>query len=1001
MRRTTLLAASVLLGLLSVGGGTPMPTGPRTDPGTPAFLDRPTPWADSVFASLDLDQRIAQLMMVAAYSNKNEKHYVEIEGLVRKYDLGGLIFFQGGPVRQAVLTNRYQAAARTPLLIGMDLEWGLSMRLDSTIKYPYQMTLGALADDRGIEQMGLEVARQMKRLGVHVSFSPDVDVNVNAANPVINYRSFGEDPGLVARKGIAYMRGLQNGGVITTAKHFPGHGDTNQDSHTSLPLISASRERLDSVELLPFKRLIDAGVTGVMVGHLNVPALDSTKGRPSTMSEAIVTGLLQESLGFRGLVFTDALNMRGIADAAKPGEIELQALLAGNDVLLFPQDPVKAIERIRQAVDEGTVTRDRIDASCLKILRAKEWAGLDKLQPVDLANLAADLNTPAGKALRRELYRDALTVTQNSGVLPIQGLDTLRIASLVMGGEKHNAFQRALGRYAKITEFSCDKVLNEAQTKALLGQLKEFDLVITSVHNTTFRVNKEFGVPQISLHFLRQLADQQPMVFVLFANPYRLGKAFGAQRWDALVVAYEENDATQDMAAQLLFGAVPASGTLPVTASEHFKAGQGKQIEPIGRLRYGTPEEDGMRTKDFQRIDSLVGEGLREEAYPGAQVLVARNGMVVWNKAYGSPTYAGDRPVEDDDIYDLASITKVAATTLALMKLTDDGLVDVEKTLGDYLPELKGSHPFHASLKLSEVLAHQSGLRAYVPFYLRLMDKKVLKPGVMSSVPDEVHDMRVADGFHVSHTYRDSLLQWVLETPVKERGKYVYSDMGMYLLKELVERVSDVPFPDYLERNFYGPLGLSTMGFNPLDRFPVDRIMPTENDTVFRKGLVRGTVHDPGAALMGGVAGHAGLFSDANDLAIIMQMVLNGGTYGGRRYLSEKTIALFTACRFCKGDPKTDNRRGLGWDRPQGAGLPGPVSDSASSASFGHTGFTGTMAWADPANGTVYIFLSNRVYPDADNKKLQRMNIRTRIQAVVDEAATIPEQPVVPAEMRN
>lgn len=1001
MKRTTLLAFFVLVGLLSMGGGPPVPTSPQTAPGTPAFLDRPTPWADSVFTTLDLDQRIGQLMMVAAYSNKNERHYAEIEGLVRRYDLGGLIFFQGGPVRQAVLTNRYQAAARTPLLIGMDLEWGLSMRLDSTIKYPYQMTLGALASDDGIERMGAEIARQMKRLGVHVSFSPDVDVNVNAANPVINYRSFGEDPAVVARKGIAYMRGLQKGGVITTAKHFPGHGDTNVDSHLGLPVIRASQARLDSVELLPFRSLIDAGVSGVMVGHLNVPVLDSAKGLPSTMSRPIVTDLLQDRLGFKGLVFTDALNMRGIADAARPGEIELKALLAGNDVLLFPQDPVKAIERIRRAVDEGTVTRERIDASCLKILRAKEWAGLDKPRHVDPEGLIAALNTPAAKTLRRELYGAALTLTQNNGVLPIQGLDTLRIASLVIGGETHNTFQRALGRYAKITELRCDKVLNETQSRVLLDSLSQFDLVIASVHNTTNRVNKEFGVPQISLHFLRQLADRQPMVFVLFANPYRLGQAFGAQRWDALVVAYEENDDTQDLAAQLLFGAVPATATLPVSASPFFPAGMGVAIGAIDRLRYGTPEDEAMHTSDFGRVDSIVVEGLRAEAYPGAQVLVARNGMVVWNKTYGSPTYTGDRPVEADDLYDLASITKVAGTTLALMKLVDEGRVDVEKTLGDYLPELVGEHPYHASLKLTELLAHQSGLRAWVPFYLKLMDKRSLKPGVMSTMADEAHDMRVADGLYTSSAYRDSSMKWILEAPVKERGKYVYSDMGMYLLMAVVERVSGMTIDVFLERNFYAPLGLSTMGFNPLDRFPMSRIMPTENDTVFRKALVRGTVHDPGAALMGGVAGHAGLFSDANDLAIIMQMLLNGGTYGGRRYLTAKTIDLFTACRFCHGDPRKDNRRGLGWDRPQGGGLPGPASDSASSSSYGHTGFTGTMVWADPANGTVYVFLSNRVYPDANNKKLQRMDIRTNIQGVVNHAARPHEEPVVPGPIRN
>lgn len=998
MQKTILFSTTLLLGLISLGGGRPAETPSGT---VPQFLEGPSPWADSVLASLDLDQRIAQLMMVAAYSNKDERHVAGIEALVRTYNLGGLIFMQGGPVRQAVLTNRYQAAARTPMLLGMDLEWGLPMRLDSTLKFPRQMALGAIDDDESLERMGAEIARQMRRLGVQVSFSPDVDVNVNPANPVINERSFGESPELVARKGIAYMRGLQQGGVLATAKHFPGHGDTDKDSHKTLPLVSVSRQRLDSVELRPFQRLIDAGVGAVMVAHLEVPALDSTRALPSTMSKAITTDLLQQRMGFQGLVFTDALNMKGVADAAKPGEIELRALLAGNDILLFPQDPVAAITRIRQAVDSGLVSRELIAAKCLKVLRAKAWAGLDHYRPVVLSNIHQDLNTPEGKALQRELVQGSLTVATNHGVLPIQHLDSMRIASLVIGDSAHNTFQRALGRYARITELRCDKVLNAAQSARLLDSLKRFDLVIASVHNTTFRVNKEFGVPQLTLDFLRRLGDQQPMIFVLFANPYRLGTAYGAQRWKSVVVAYEENDDTQDLAAQLLFGAIPSNGTLPVTASSWFKAGQGVHVPPIGRLRYGMPEQEAMKTTDLMRIDTLVRRGLRAEAYPGCQVLVVRDGTVVWNKAYGAPTYVGEPPVTTEDIYDLASITKVAATTMALMKLVDDGRIDVDKTLGTYLPELQARYPKHAALSLSEILAHQSGLKAFVPFYRRLQVKGQWKPGVMATVPDEQHDLQVADGLFIHHSYRDSVVKWVLETPLGERGEYAYSDMGMYLLRQVVERVSGQPFEVYLETRFYAPLGLSTMGFNPLERFPMARIMPTENDTLFRHGLVRGHVHDPGAAMMGGVAGHAGLFSNANDLAILTQMLLNGGTYGGRRYLKASTIDLFTACRYCTGHPKKDNRRGLGWDKPQAPGTPGPSCEEASAASFGHTGFTGTMLWADPDNSTVYVFLSNRVYPDASNKRLQQMNIRTEVQSVVERSAPMPVLPVLPEESGN
>lgn len=983
MKRTFFLPAIALMGLVSLGGGPP--NGPRKT--LPPFLEHPSPWADSVLASLSLEQRIAQLMMVAAYSNKDQRHVQQVESLVTKYNIGGLIFFQGGPVRQVDMANRLQAKAKTPLLIGMDLEWGLSMRLDSTIQFPRQMTLGATHDVDGLEAMGEEIAREMKRMGVHLSFSPDVDVNVNPANPVINERSFGEDPAEVARMGVAYMNGLQRGGVLATAKHFPGHGDTDQDSHLTLPRVTASAARLDSVELLPFRKLIGSGVAGVMVAHLEVPALDSTPQLPSTMSQPIVTDLLQGQLGFKGLVITDALNMKGIANAAKPGEIELRALLAGNDILLFPQDPVKAIQRIKQAVDSGLVSRELIDGKCLKVLRAKDWAGLDRFRPIRRENLVQDLNTPQAMALRRRLYGEALTVVRNDGILPIRGLDTLRIASLVIGDSAGSTFQSYLGRYAKVTPLRCNKVLSPAQARAMLDSLKAFDLVIASVHNTSYKANKEFGVPQITLDFLRRLADQQRMVFVLFANPYRLTTAYGAQRWNGLVVAYEEKEDTRDLAAQLLFGALPSTGKLPVTASSFFSRGLGLEVSSIGRLRYELPEQDSMSTGELLRIDTIVQEGLAAKAYPGCQVLVARNGAVVWNKAYGSPTYQGERPVRTDDIYDLASISKVAGTTLAVMKLEDEGRLDVEKTLGVYLPELNGRHPYHASLKLSEILAHQAGLKPFVPFYLRLLDKGRLRPDRVASVPDATHDMRVADSVYISSTYRDSLVNWILDTPTTERGKYVYSDMGMYLLMRVVERVSGQPFNRFLDLNYYRPLGLGTMGYRPLDRFPADRIMPTEDDANFRHRQLRGDVHDPGAAMMGGIAGHAGLFSDANDLAIIMQMLLNGGTYGGCRYLSESTVAKFTSCRFCTGHSRTDNRRGLGWDKPQPHGSPGPSCDLASRESFGHTGFTGTMVWADPANGTIFVFLSNRVFPDAGNKKLASLNIRTRIQCVVDKAA--------------
>jgi beta-glucosidase-like glycosyl hydrolase/CubicO group peptidase (beta-lactamase class C family) len=987
-RLLLLLLPAALLGISS----TP-PTG-RHAGIAPPFLSAPTPWADSVFSTLSLDERIAQLMMVAAYSNKDAKHEAEIETLVRERNIGGLIFFQGGPVRQARLTNRLQAAARTPLLLGMDLEWGLAMRLDSTIRFPRQMTLGALRDESLITDMGVEIARQMTRLGVHVSFSPVVDVNNNPANPVINDRSFGEDRENVARKGIAYMRGLQQGGVIATAKHFPGHGDTDSDSHYALPMIAHSRTRLDSMELYPFQRLVDEGLTAMMVGHLEVPALDTTKGQPSTLSKPIVSGLLEHDLGFRGLVFTDALNMKGVANAEKPGEIELRAILAGNDVMLFPQDPVKAIERIRMAVDSGELDRAVIDHKCLKVLRAKEWAGLGGIRPVETKDLYADLNTSQGKLLRRRLYGEAITVLNDRNrILPLKDLAKLRVASVVIGDSVDNLFQRSLQRYGAVSTFRCDKAINREALTALLQKLERFDQVIVSVHGTTYRVAKDFGIPETAMDIVREIAARKPTVFALFANPYRLTRAYGAHYLASVIVAYEETEDTQDQVAQVIFGGRGANGQLPITASSFYVAGDGMELSAAGRFAYTMPEALGIQSLDLRPLDEIVNSGIAAQAYPGAQVLVAVDGQVVLNKAYGHSTYAKDRAVRTDDIYDLASITKVAGTTLALMKLVDEGLLDLDKPLGHYLPELEDEYITHARMDLRDILTHQSGLKAFVPFQNRVMSNGSFKPGVSSETATETHGLRVAEGLYIRNEYRDSLLTWVLRTPLGAKGEYVYSDMGYYLLQEVIERQTGMPLDRYLQERFYGPLGAATLGYRPHERFSGERIAPTENDVTFRKRQIHGDVHDPGAAMKGGVAGHAGLFSSANDLAKVMQLLLNKGTYGGHRYLSEAVVEEFTKCQFCKPDG-AGNRRGLGWDKPV-RGKGGPTCECVSYASFGHTGFTGTMAWADPEQRVVYIFLSNRVYPSAEVNKLATLGIRTKVQEVVHDAVaarTLPER---------
>lgn len=987
------IAASALLGLSSARPQPVLDAQPPRSLEAPPFLRASPLWADSVLSTLSLDERIAQLMMVAAYSNKGEKHEREIEALIRDRNIGGLIFFQGGPARQARLTNRYQSLARTPILIGMDLEWGLGMRLDSTMKFPHQMALGAVQDDALIAEMGEEIARQMKRLGVHVSFSPVVDVNNNPANPVINDRSFGEDRENVARKGIAYMRGLQQGGVIATAKHFPGHGDVDSDSHLTLPLIAHSRTRLDSLELYPFQRLVDEGLSAMMVAHLEVPALDSSKGLPSTLSRPIVNDLLASELGFKGLVFTDALNMKGVANADKPGEIELRALLAGNDVLLFPQDPVKAIARIRKAVDDKELDPVIIDHKCLKLLRAKQWAGLDARASVKPDGIHDDLNTKPAEALRRKLYAGAITViADHKELLPLRDLAGMRIASVVIGDTLNNTFQRALSRYSDVKLLRCEKALKKDSLMALLRALEGYDRVIVSVHRTSWRVKGDFGIPETAMDIVREIAARKPTVLTLFANPYRLTRAYGAHHLASIVVAYEENDDTQELAAQAIFGAIGANGRLPVTASSFYQCGDGRTLQPIGRMGYKLPEELGIRSEGLAAIKTIVQDGIKARAYPGAQVVVAVDGQVVLNEAYGHSTYAAKRLVRTDDLYDLASITKVASTTLALMKLVDEGKVELDKPLGHYLTEIEGDHPAHARMSLRDILTHQAGLKPFVPFQNKLMKNGAFKPGVASDTASATHGVRVAEGLYVRNEYRDSLLHWVLSTPLEAKGNYVYSDMGYYLLQEMIERITGTSLDQYVRAQFYNPLGATTLTYRPHERFAKTRIAPTEDDKLFRQRLVWGDVHDPGAAIKGGVAGHAGLFGSANDLAKVMQMLANGGEYSGKRYISETVVNEFTKCQFCAPNG-TGNRRGLGWDKPVRSGKGGPTCACVSYASFGHTGFTGTMAWVDPEQKVVYIFLSNRVNPSAEVNKLAELGIRTQVQEVVHAAVMARQQP--------
>ena len=942
----------------------------------PPFVKIKSAWTDSVYNSLSKDERIAQLFMVAAYSNRDTNHVNKITELIKKYKIGGLIFFQGGPVRQAKLTNYYQSISKTPLMIATDAEWGLAMRLDSTVRFPRQMTLGAIQDNSLIYEMGETIARQCKRMNINVNFAPVIDINSNPNNPVINSRSFGENKKNVAYKGLAYMMGLQDNNILATGKHFPGHGNTSTDSHKTLPVVNQSYKHLKSFELYPFKFLINKGLGAIMVAHLYVPALDNTKNQPSTLSKKIVTKLLKKKLKFKGLIFTDALNMKGVSKYYKPGEIEVKALVAGNDVLLFPVDVPKAINQIKIAISKGIISWKDINKRCKKIIAAKKWQGLDRYKPVKISNLYSDLNSDKSLYLKQRLIEKSLTLlTNNNDLIPFKRLDTLKIASIAIGSDSVNAFQKQLSLYDKISNFNINKNAEKTKFDSLEHSLSHFNLVIISIHNTDQRPSKNFGITQQTIDFVNNLSEKTNVVLTVFANPYSLKYFSNIQNIKALLMSYEDNQMTQNLSAQLLFGGIPALGKLPVTASNKFKLNSGIIIKKRIRLKYSVPEELNVNRQKLQKVDSLAEDAINEKATPGCEILFAKNGIVFYHKSFGYQTYLDSIPVKNSDIYDLASITKVASTTASLMKLTDEHKFDVNDKLSDYLCYLDTTDK--KDIKIIDVLTHQARLRPWIPFYLNTMVGDSLKSNIYSHTFSKDYSVKVCDSLYIINSYRDSIYKSIIDTSLRQESGYKYSDLGYYFLYQIIEKITKQPLQDYVVKNFYKPLGATSICYNPLKKFDRNKIVPTQNDTLFRKQLIHGYVHDPGAAMLGGVAGHAGLFSNANDLAKMAQMFLQNGEYGGQRYLKTRTVKYFTSCPFCnKG-----NRRGIGFDKPEmDFSKEGPVDHCTSSKSFGHTGFTGTMMWVDPKNQTVYVFLSNRVNPNQDNHKLVDMNVRTNIQ---------------------
>ena len=950
-------------------------------------------WVDSVMAQLSVPERIGQLFVVGSDTKMTDPVRRKLKQTLEHCHAGGVLFSAGTPEDQLALTLEAQSLSRVPLMVTMDGEWGLAMRLSGTPVFPRNMTLGAVQDDSLIYAYGREMGRACRRMGIHVNFAPVLDVNSNPLNPVIGIRSFGEDPDEVSRRAVAYARGLEDEGVMSVGKHFPGHGDTSEDSHKTLPSVTRTRAQIEECDLLPFRRYIDAGLSGIMVAHLRVPAL-APDSRPSSLSPAVVTDLLQKELGFDGLIFTDALEMKG-AVSATPA---LDALRAGNDVLLKPLDPVREYDSLVDAYNKGEISEALINAHCRKILCYKYLLGLNRYKPLPAQSLRDDLNTLEARKLIRQLASRAVTVLRNDDeMLPFTRLDRSRFGVVVVGDNKADAFVARLREYAPVASLARLRAdSGEEAVAAARVAVAKGNRTIVALFSSD---DKEVQAAQ------RALADAPHTTLVFFISPYRIEryKELVAAA-DAVVVAYEANATMQQCAAETLFGGNAAGGRLPVSVGDIFRRGDGIDI-PASRLGHALPEEVDMDSRVLCRIDSIVQEALDKQAFPGCQILVAHRSKIVYERAFGYFDSEKTRAVTTEDLYDLASVTKAMATLPALMWLCDHEQVSLDAPLGFYLPEMREYDL--SAITLRQTLMHESGLPSAISLRKLLFDpdsypapllkrgrdsnyriqvdkgwyahkNSRLKPWLVNDTRNEKFTFAVADNLYGEKHLPDTIWHTILSVERAKKINYVYSDLNFVILQKLAERVSGESLDRFIDRRLLQPLGAYRMTYLPRRKFDVSHIVPTEDDAFFRHQLVVGYPHDELACFLGGVSGNAGLFSNARDIAKVLQMLQNRGTYGNEEYLEATTVQLFTATKSDR------SRRGLGFDKPDTDNpAKSPTCEEAPASVYGHTGYTGTAFWVDPDNDLIYIFLCNRVHPHRWNTLLSDMNIRPRIQSLI------------------
>ena len=929
-------------------------------------------WVDSIYSKLSLEEKVGQLFMPMVFTERDSSHFYFTLDLVKKYKVGGLVFSLGGPVEQTKWLNAFQKESKVPLMTAMDAEWGVAMRLDSVMPFPWPMTLGAVKDSTLLRKIGKRMGMQEKRLGIHYSFGPTLDINTNPKNPIIGNRSYGSSPDRVIKQALAIMKGHHEAGVLTSGKHFPGHGDTSKDSHKTLPTISLSSERLKEVEFKPYRKLINNGLTSVMVAHLDVPSI-SEKGLPTSLSEDVIQNILKNDLNFKGLVVTDALNMKGVSEFSKVKNIDLMAFLAGHDVLVISNDIPKGISSILSAYKKGLISEERLSHSVKKVLMAKYKVGLNNYRPVKIDGLIQDLNKVEDIALNYKAYGEALTLLKNKNqVLPLNS--NVNVGHIALGEDSSNIFEKQLKIYGKI------KTINESNITEILSTTSDLDTIIVSFHRSNTTPYKAYKFSEKEISIISKLSEKKTLILDIFVKPYALLDIDHLKDIDAILVSYQNSDLSQQLSADAIFGAQSITGNLPVYISKSYPEGSGIQLSKLNRIGYALPEHLGFDPVLKEKIRLISESAIDSMMTPGIRTLVTRKGKIILDQAVGYHTYKKKQPVLRKDIYDLASLTKILATLPLVMQDVDQGKINFDTTISDLIPTWQRSNKSKITLK--EMLSHQAYLTPWIPFYKKTLNSKgIPKKSFYKKKASKNFSIPVSPNLYLKSNYEKVIMDFIKESKLLNDSVSKYSDLPYYILKNYFENYSGKKYNQIVKERIFRPLGLNRIDYLPLIRFSKKEIVPTEVDNYFRFNELHGYVHDMGAAMQNGVGGHAGLFGDAYSVAALMQMYLQGGYYNRINLIKKSTIDSFNKSYY----KKLYNRRGVGFDKPQLKGKHLSTFGDVPMNSFGHFGYTGTYAWADPAKEIIIVILANRTYPN-DNFSFSENNVRTRIQEIVYES---------------